>query len=219
MKRIMYIMLICAMPLTQVQAVIVPPPVIVQPDNFVLPTSAGELFSFDLVISSDPAGILGQASHSTISVSGLGGLTLDPDVSGLVRDDPDYWLYQNSFDSTPIDHLDGSCTFGDLPLDGYAQTLATNNIVARYTFIWDGTPGWPYTFTLDPDILDSFFMLDDFISYKALQLPDPGTQWWDYPIISADETSFTIVPEPTTLMLLGLGSMAVLRKRALRKAH
>jgi hypothetical protein len=45
-----------------------------------------------------------------------------------------------------------------------------------------------------------------------LQLPE-GI-WYDYPIISADSTSFTVhIPEPATLALLGLGCLTLLKRR------
>lgn len=206
-------LLFYAIPLTQAQAVIVPPAVILQPDNFMMPTSAGGLFSFDFVISSDPTGIYGQVFQSTIAVSGPGTLTLDAASSAAVATVDDYWLYGNSADSTPLENDDGSYSFADDPWDGYAPELATNDIMARYAFTWDGTVG-DYTFTLDLNTDNSFILLDDFISYKALQLPDPVSVWWSDPIIDAEIDGFTVhIPEPATIILLALGSMILLRKR------
>lgn len=214
MKRIMPIMLLLyAIPLTQAQVVIVPPAVILQPDNIMMPTSTGGLFSFDFVISSDPMGIYGQVFQSTISVSGPGTLTLDAASSAAVATVDDYWLLGNSGGAAAIDKGGNIYQFADDPWDAYAPELATNDIMARYAFTWDGTVG-DYTFTLDLHTDNSFIVLDGFISYKALQLPDPVSVWWSDPIIDAEIDSFTVhIPEPTTLILLALGGMAVLRKR------
>lgn len=209
MKRIMYIMLLlCAIPLTQAHAVLV------TPGNIVMPTSAGELFSFDFIIT-DPMGVTGIGFKSTINVTGSGTLTLDVPSSEAVANDPGYWLFGNSGGAGAIDRGGDNYEFGDDPFDGIAQALATNDIVARYAFTWDGTEG-DYTFTL-LDTGKSCILLADLVSTEPLQLPNPEPPWWSYPIIGAEIDSFTVhIPEPTTMILLAFGSMVLLRKR---KAH
>lgn len=207
MKRIMYIMLLlCAMPLTQAHAVLV------TPGNIVMPTSPGELFSFDFIIT-DPMGVTGIGLKSTINVTGPGTLTLDVPSSEAVANDPGYWLFGNSGGAGAIDRGGDNYEFGDDPFDAIAQALATNDIVARYAFTWDGTEG-DYTFTL-LDTGKSCILLDDLVSKEPLQLPDPASGWYSYPIVDAGTDYFIvhIVPEPTTMILLALGGMAVLRKR------
>lgn len=202
MKRIMYIMLLlCAIPLTQAQAVIV------TPGNLVMPASAGELFSFDFIIT-DIGDLTREAQgfQAIISVSGPGVLTGDEAGSMAVSSVSAYWLFENS-SPVFIDHLDDSYTFGDNPENGLPQALATNDIMARYAFIWGGTVGW-YTFTLDLDTINSFILLEDFFSKEALQF-SPGSYPSDNPI-----DSFKVyIPEPATIILLALGGTVLLRKR------
>ncbi len=201
-------LLFYAIPLTQAQAVIVPP------ENLVMPASAGELFSFDFIITD--IGDLTKdalAFQAIISVSGPGVLTGDEEGSIAVSSVADYWLFENSSVPVFIGHGDNSYEFGDNPNNGIAQPLDTDNILARYAFIWDGTVG-PYTFTLDSDILNSFIWLEDY-TIEALRLPDPDPVWWSWPpIIDAEIDSFTVhIPEPTALILIGMGGLVLLRKR------
>lgn len=207
MKRIMYIMLLLyAIPLTQAQAVLV------TPGNIVRPPSAGELFSFDFIIT-DIGDLTKDALgfQAIISVSGPGVLTGDEAGSMAVSSVADYWLFENS-SPVFIDHLDDSYTFGDCPEDGIVQPLDNDNILARYAFTWDGTEG-DYTFTLDLDTENSFIWLEDYTK-EPLQLPNPEPPWWSYPIVNATDNSFTVsIPEPTTMILLALGSTVLLRKR------
>jgi hypothetical protein len=183
----------------------------IKPSIVLMPGSPDELFSFDLVISTDP-NPLAQAFQATIdSITGPGVLTFDIPSSQAVSGESAYWLYANSTGATAIDHGDGSYTFGDWPGNAIAQPLVTDDIVARYVFTWDGTEG-NYTFTLDLNTDKSYILLDDLESKEALQLPEGA--WYNYPIISADSSSFTVhIPEPTTLVLLGLGGLVLLKQR------
>ena len=206
MKRIVFIILLFyAIPLTQTQAVVV-----LGPDNFIMPESTGKLFSFDIIVL-DPIDDPLITFTARISVSRPGTLTFDASNSEAVEDDPDYWLYLTNVGAGALDKGCNSYEFADNPYDPPSEVLVAGDIVARYAFTWDGTEG-DYTFTLDPDILNSFVQLDDFVSKEALQLP--GGEWYSYPIVSADAISFTVhIPEPTTMMLLALGGMVLLRKR------
>jgi hypothetical protein len=176
-----------------------------------MPGSAGELFGLDLLISDEP-NPPARAFMATIgSISGPSVLTFDVAASEAVAGEAAYWLYENTLGATAKDNLDGSYTFGDDPASGTTVPLVIDDIVARYAFTWDGTEG-DYTFTLDLDIEESYILLGDFNTHEALQLPE-GI-WYDYPIISADSTSFTVhIPEPATLALLGLGCLTLLKRR------
>lgn len=173
----------------------------VQPTIVQMPISPGEPFSFDLVISTDP-NPLAQAFQATIdSITGPVGfvLTFDIPSSEAVSGESAYWLYGNSAGAAAIGSGDGPYTFGDGPNNEFAQPLVTDNIVARYAFTWDGPEG-DYTFTFDLDTAMSFILLEDLSSKEALQLSEGGD-------------SFTVhIPEPTSLVLLGLGGL-VLRKQ------
>ena len=184
----------------------------IKPSIVLMPSSTGELFSFDLVISEDLA-LSAQGFQATIgNINGPGVLTFDVAASESVDTETNYWVYGNSAGATAIDNGDGSYTFGDGPGNGIAEALLIDDIMGRYAFIWDGTEG-DYTFTLDLNTDESFIQLDDFVSKEALQLP-VGDEWYDYPIISADSSSFTVhIPEPTTLMLIAMGGLALLKHR------
>jgi hypothetical protein len=157
-----------------------------------MPGSPDELFSFDLMISEEPS-ISAQGFQATIdSITGPVGFVL-------------------TFDIPSSENGDYSYTFGDWPDNGNAEPLVIDDIMARYAFIWDGTEG-NYTFTFDLGTGMSYILLDDLVSKEALQLPTGP--WYDYPIISADSSSFTVhIPEPTTLVLFGLGSLVLLKQR------
>lgn len=176
-----------------------------------MPGSQDELFSFDLVISEEPA-LYAQGFQATIgNVNGPGVLTFDVAASEAVSGETAYWVFGNSAGATAKDNEDGSYTFGDGPGNGVAELLLENDIMARYSFTWDGTEG-NYTFTLDLNTNKSYIQLPDFISKEALQLPE-GT-WYEYPIISADSSSFTVhIPEPATLILMAMGSLVLLKHR------
>ncbi len=172
----------------------------IQPSVVLMPSSPGEPFSFDLVISQDP-GITSQGFQAIISsISGPGGLTFNIPYSVAVAIDTDYWLYGNSAGATAIDNGDGSYTFGDGPGNGIAQAPMVDDIVARYAFIWDGTEG-NYTFTFDLSTAMSYFLLEDLSSKEALQLSGGGDSFSVY------------IPEPATLALLGLGCLFLLKHR------
>jgi hypothetical protein len=174
----------------------------VQPTIVQMPSSPGELFSFDLVISAGP-NPLAQAFQATIdSISPSGVLTFDIPSSEAVSGEPAYWLFANSAGAAAIGSGNGPYTFGDNPNNGQAQELTVDEVVARYVFTWGGTEG-DYTFTFDLDTTMSYILLEDLTSREALQLPGGGD-------------SFTAhIPEPSTLVLLGLGCLAFLKKRRL----
>jgi len=177
--------------------------VTVTPANLVLPVSPGGLFSFDLLVS-NPDGVSAQAFQSTINVTGPGVLTLDAATSQAIASVADYWVYGNSDGAGAIE-VGGAYQFGDSPEDSIAKALAINDIMARYAFTWDGTAG-NYNFALDLSTSNSF-VLDDSFATQALAFT-PGNH-------PGGSNSFTvsIVPEPATIILLALGSTALLKKR------
>jgi hypothetical protein len=170
-----------------------------------LPTSPGDLFSFDFIIA-DIGDLTGDAQgfQAIVSVSGPGVLDGNEPGSIAVSGVNGYWLSGNS-SADFIDHGDNSYTFGDNPENAIAQPLDNGDILARYAFTWGGTAG-NYTFTLDLDTSNSY-VLNEFYSKEPLQFDRGG-----YP---GDDDSFTVtIPEPTTICcLLGLGTLAMLRKR------
>jgi hypothetical protein len=185
--------------------------VVIEPTIVAMPSAAGETFSFDYTIN-NPMGTSGRAFQSTTGVSGPGTLTFDSAGSEAVASAGNYWLVGNSGGAGALDLGGNSYQFGDDPFDGAAQGLAVGNVMARYSFTWDGTPG-NYTFTLDTSTSNSF-VLNEFFGNDALALPNPASQWWTDPIISADETSFTVaIPEPSTVVLLALGGAGLLKRR------
>lgn len=185
--------------------------VTIKPFDVMIPSSPGELFSFDLVISEEP-GIFAPVFKATIgSVSGPGVLTFDVAASQAVDAETAYWVYGNSEEATAIETDDGTYIFGDGPANGVAEALVIGDIMARYAFTWGGAEG-DYTFTLALDTKSSYVYLENFTKKEALQLP--AGNWYDYPIISADGSSFTVhIPEPTSLVLLGLGGLVLLKQR------
>lgn len=182
----------------------------ITPANVQLPTAAGEDLSFDFVITNlgDPCGVSAISFQSTITTSGPGTLTFDGTSSTAVTGEASYWLPSSPFVGA-FENPPGNYVFSDEPLDGLGRVLAADDIIARYVFEWDGTVG-DFTFTLDPDIADSFFLKDDFtfITFVPLAI-DPG-EW-----LPGDSGSFTVyIPEPATLMLLGLGGFLLRKRRA-----
>lgn len=177
----------------------------ITPANVQIPELASEDFSFDFVIS-HLNGFAAQAFQSTIEISiiGPGTLTFDAISSEQVANNADYWLYGNSmveaFENPP-----GRYVFGDFPYNAVAQDLAVGDLMARYVFEWDGTPG-DYTVNLDLDTSASLIM-DDMWAIHPLDF-DPG----EY---TGDAGSFTVtmpVPEPATLILFALGGFMLRRK-------
>lgn len=181
--------------------------VIITPINVSESLSPGGQLSFDFGFDiNNDMGVLAQGFQSTINVTGSGGLTFDATSSVSVDSIADYWVYGNSAGAYAKDNGGGSYTFGDVPDNGIAQSLAPDDIMGRYVFIWDGTEG-DYTFTLDLNT-NSSFILQDVTFVKEALVFDRG----QYPG-GSDYFTIHLVPEPATLMLLGLGGLAIRFRR------
>jgi hypothetical protein len=191
--------------------------VVIRPSDVVLPTSPGELFSFDLIVKKFPNSFGAKGCTSTVEVSGPGILTFNEAGSMAVSADPSYWLYQNSVGVVAKETSTGSkkYEFADgPPIEGILG--AKDTIVARYAFNWDGTEGL-YSFTFDFKNLNENFVFvfvgppQNYVSYP-LKLPDGN--WYSDPIVDADNSSFTVaIPEPNALILFVLGGSILLKKR------
>ncbi len=185
--------------------------VIIEPDNVTMPGSVGGIFRFDLVINNPDSITNAESFQAIINVDGPGTLTLDESVSITVEDNTAYWI---------VDENEGAGVVAASGTNNYLfsdlfsitatppETLYTGDIMARYAFAWDGTAG-DYTFTINLDSVVSFVGLDNWT--KAALEFTPGS-------FAGDSDSFTVtIPEPATIMLLGLGGMALLKNRK-RKA-
>jgi hypothetical protein len=189
--------------------------VVITPSNLWLPTSPGELFSFDLVVKKFPSSFDAKGCQSTVEVSGPGILAFNEARSASVSTDASYWLHGNSFGVNARETSPGSnkYKFGDGPNQGNGTLGANDFIVARYAFNWDGAEGL-YRFTFDFGNMNDNYVLGLPPDYESYPLKLPQGNWYSHPIINADKDSFTVaIPEPTTLMLFVLGSSILLKKR------
>ena len=200
MKKSMYLLLICCCLLSISAAEIIT----LTPANLQLEPYT--VFSFDLVVSSfDGTSAVGFESILGVDLPGLVFNETARLVSEMVEDDPDYWLYGVA-DGASYGCPEGSNEFGfaDFQYESNLQALAAGDIMARYSFIWDGTPG-DYTFTLNLDPAFSFYV-DDLFNEHAIAFT-PGT-------FTGGDNWFTVpIPEPTTLILLSLGCVVFFRER------
>lgn len=183
----------------------------VEPVNISIPSSPGEIFRFDFEVTSPPT----QAAYlSQLTI--IRSWTNPPDLSfntiasQSVSSNTSYWVWNNSQGALAVDN-GNRYIFSDRPENNIAESINNGDILARFAFTWNGTPG-NYQFFIDTDITDSFVRLADF-SNASFTLPTG--QWYSDPIISATSNSFTIriIPEPTSLILIALGGLTILRKR------
>jgi hypothetical protein len=188
--------------------------VVITPSDVVLPTSPGELFSFDLVVKKLPSSFDAEGCQSTIEVSGPGILTFNEASSAAVSAEPSYWLYQNSggVNTGPSGSSGKKYGFADGPNQDTGILGANDTIVARYAFNWDGTEGL-YRFTFDFENLNENYVYGPYPNYETYPLKLPQGNWYSHPIVDADDSSFTMaIPEPTALILFVLGSAILLKK-------
>ena len=180
------------------------------------PGGEHQIFSFDIVVS-DPDGVSAVGFQSTLGVD-LPGLIFDDDyhdpydietsklISEAVENDPAYWLFSVG-DGASYGCPEGSnqFVFSDFDTNLNFHALAAGDILARYSFIWDGTPG-DYTFTLNLDKYYTFVFFDIFTPPGAIAF-DPG-------LFPGGSNWFSVsIPEPATILVFALGGL-FLRKRS-----
>jgi hypothetical protein len=179
--------------------------VVITPSNIVLPDFVGDIFSFDFVIL-DATDTNITAFQATVNVKGPGSLTFNALNSEAVAATDGYWAFGNS-GGTNAFVQDGNYVFGGDTSSGY-EPLTSNDIMARYAFIWGGTEG-DYTFILNLNTQNSFVQNEYYVKEPLEFTPGsyPGTN-----------NSFTIsIPEPGTLVIFVLGGSMVLLKGAAHK--
>jgi len=187
--------------------------IVITPSNVLLPSGPGDLFSFDLIVEELTSSFDAKGFQSTVELGGPGILTFDEIACENVSSDIDYWLVGNSAGANARDLGSNVYEFGDGPNQGNGPLGDKDSIVARYVFSWDGTDGL-YTFTFDFADLNKNYVLGLPPDYPSYPLQLPEGQWYSDPIVSATDNSFTVsIPEPAALMLFGLGSLTLLRKR------
>jgi len=178
--------------------------VILTPSNVQIPSSPGEIFSFDFVVS-DPDGVTARSFQSTISIGDPCSLTLDEIGSEAVSSELDYWIYGNSLGVSAREVGSNIYEFADGPSSPAYEDLLIGDIMARYAFEWDGTVG-DYMFTLDLDTSKTYILNNITYENDAVTF-DPGQY-------TGGSDCFTVhIPEPGTLMLFGLAGTILLRKR------
>lgn len=181
----------------------------IKPTNIVIPSSAGETFRFDIIVSPSTQNIEAQFAQLTIgSISGPSGLTFSSSESEAVKNDSSYWIFGNSMGATAKSYPDGSYSFDD-GADNPPSAIINDKIFARFAFTWNGTAE-DYIFNLDRNTSKSYIYLADF---STAPVTLPTGQWYSSPIIGTTDSSFTVhIPEPISIALLGLGGLAILRK-------
>jgi hypothetical protein len=182
----------------------------VTPGNF---TSDGGLFSFDLIVTGDAGVDIAAEQILLTGVSGPSTLTFDAAASEAVKNDAPYWLAGNAPDPFAFDGGDGSYSFSDSPGSTAFETVALNDILARFAFAWDGTEG-DYSFTFDLDTSATFLLEPDFTTSHSMSFPTGD--WIQTPIVDTMTNGFVVhlpVPEPATISLFALASLALLRRR------
>jgi hypothetical protein len=183
----------------------------VKPANFSGYSGAGT-FSFDFVVSGQPASDAAAVQVTIASITGgTSALVLNSATSEAVKTDAAYWLAGNQPD--PFATKSGSSyLFSDSASSPPSTSMDIGDKIARFSFAWDGTPG-TYTFNMNLNSNNSFVDLSDF---SRLSFALPTGTWYAGPITSATSSSFTVnlVPEPVSIVLLGLGGLMALKRRA-----
>jgi len=179
----------------------------IKPVNFSSP-SAGGVFSFDFIVTEAPSQPAQGIQLTIASVAGTG-LDFNSPASKAVKDNSQYWILNNS-SGTEAFPSGSSFVFGDGANEPSSETMQVGDIIARFAFNWDGIPD-SYTFNMNLNNIYSYAYLENYSKESVIL---PAGQWFTSPITSATASSFTVnlVPEPMSMTLLGLGSLALLRR-------
>lgn len=140
----------------------------ISPTDIKLPLCTGDSLSFNFTID-EPNDVNSLCIVTTLIVE-PNDLTLDVNDCKSIAEDESYWLYGNH--AGPIVRIeDGNYLFTDRPKEPpYAIVLYEGDIIARYSFVWDGTTA-QYTFIIDPNINNSHVIKDD-LTYEPIELAD-----------------------------------------------
>jgi hypothetical protein len=163
-----------------------------------LPSNPNDTFAFDLLYKDSPISAVSFQSTVKITQGDISALTLDITSSEQIESDSNYWLFNNSGQVKALQSEPGAFVFSDFSDDGLAVQITQAMTLAHYVFIWDGTED-TFTFTLDTDVVDSSLLVN----------------FQDEPVeLDSTDNSFSVlIPEPASLLMLALGSAAMLKNK------
>lgn len=155
-----------------------------------------------------------QAGTSTLSILGTGGvLAFDSGINAGIGDATFEVLYDDW--TTPIDITDGgnfdAFSIGILRSDGSTQFSVTLNdgTDTGTGFVSTGPTTTPLTLLID--LNDAAFSGVDLTSIESITFG--GVNQSIASDVAIDRVGFTVIPEPTSLVLLGMGGGLLLVRR------
>ena len=162
------------------------------------PVHPGDPIWFDVLVN-DAMGDRAQNIQITLSVVPVatGAITFDAAESEAVENDVSYWVFGDSVGAGALDLGSDTYQFGDSPDSGVAESLINGDIVARFAFTWDGVVD-DYLVTVDTGLSNTSILDENFETVAP--------SWVSNPVMLH-------VPEPTTVAIIAVGSLAALRRR------